>query len=110
LGGLRDEAAWQMSDEEVLRTVKGELFEIAGIGAEPRTARIYRWRRAMAQPAPGHLERLARIDTRLQRLPGLALAGNYFRGIGVPDAIRTGQEAAHKISSQHPAICTQQNL
>jgi oxygen-dependent protoporphyrinogen oxidase len=110
LGGLRDEAALEMNDEEVLRTVRGELFEIAGIGAEPRTTRIYRWRRAMAQPSPGHLERLARIDARLQHLPGLALAGNYFRGIGVPDAIRTGQEAADKISSQQSALSTQQNL
>jgi oxygen-dependent protoporphyrinogen oxidase len=110
LGGLRDEAAWQMSDEEVLRTVKDELFEILGISAGPRAARIYRWRRAMAQPFPGHLERLARIDRRLERLPGLALAGNYFRGIGVPDAIRTGQEAAERTSSQHSALRSQQNL
>jgi oxygen-dependent protoporphyrinogen oxidase len=99
LGGLRDEAAWHMSDEEVLRTVKRELLEIAGIDSEPRTTRVYRWHRAMAQPSPGHLERLVRIDTRLQRLPGLALAGNYFRGIGVPDAIRTGQEAANQVGA-----------
>jgi oxygen-dependent protoporphyrinogen oxidase len=107
LGGLRDEAALQMNDEEILATVRRELLEIAGITAEPRTARIYRWRRAMAQPSPGHLERLTRIENRILQLPGLALAGNYFRGIGVPDAVRTGHEAANRISNQQSAISTQ---
>ena len=51
----------------------------------------------MAQYPVGHLERLARIDGLLQQLPGLALAGNGYRGIGVPDCIRTGAEAAMKV-------------
>jgi len=42
------------------------------------------------------LERLQRIDGLLQSLPGLALAGNGYRGIGVPDCVRSGSEAASK--------------
>ncbi len=107
LGGLRDEAALAMSDDEVLRTVRQELAEISGITAEPRTFRLYRWNRAMAQPSPGHLDRIATIEALAAQLPGLALAGNYFRGIGVPDCVHTGQEAAAKVGAgtggeQHP--------
>ena len=97
LGGARDAAAVQLSDREILATVQRELREIAGIAAPPLATRIYRWNRAMAQPSPGHLERIERIETRTRQMPGLALAGNYFRGIGVPDCVRTGREAAQRV-------------
>jgi oxygen-dependent protoporphyrinogen oxidase len=51
----------------------------------------------MAQYGVGHLERLQRIESLLQQFPGLALAGNGYRGIGVPDCVRSGSEAAKKI-------------
>jgi oxygen-dependent protoporphyrinogen oxidase len=47
----------------------------------------------MAQYGVGHLDRLDRIERLRQQLPGLALAGNGYRGIGIPDCIRSGQEA-----------------
>jgi protoporphyrinogen/coproporphyrinogen III oxidase len=48
----------------------------------------------MAQYGVGHLERLERIQQLRQQLPGLALAGNAYRGIGVPDCVRSGRDAA----------------
>ncbi len=51
----------------------------------------------MAQYGVGHLERLERIEALRKHLPGLALAGNGYRGIGVPDCIRSGQEAAKEL-------------
>lgn len=100
LGGLGDEEAVLLADEEILSTVTGELRAIAGISAAPLATRIYRWDRAMSQPTPGHLDRIAWIDERLQTLPGLALAGNYFRGVGVPDCIRRGREAGKRVASE----------
>ena len=50
----------------------------------------------MAQYGVGHLERLQRIESLLQQLPGLTLAGNGYRGIGVPDCVRSGSEAVNK--------------
>jgi oxygen-dependent protoporphyrinogen oxidase len=98
LGGLRDESVLGLSNEQVLSTVQRELREIAGISGEPRAFRIYRWKRAMAQPAPGHLDRLARIEQVRKSLPGLALAGNAYTGIGVPDCVRTGTDAANEVA------------
>jgi oxygen-dependent protoporphyrinogen oxidase len=96
IGGTRNEPILQAADEEVVRIVREELQQIIGLTAEPLFTRIYRWKRAMAQYGVGHLERLQRIESVLQQLPGLTLAGNGYRGIGVPDCIRSGREAANR--------------
>src|SRR5208337_2824810 len=96
IGGARNETLLDAPDDEILNIVRAELGQIIGLRAQPLFTRVYRWRRAMAQYGVGHLERLERIDALLQQLPGLALAGNGYRGIGVPDCIRTGAEAANK--------------
>ena len=97
LGGARDEAILQLSDDEILSIVRRELKQIIKLEAEPAFARVYKWKSAMAQYGVGHLERLDRIERLRQQLPGLALAGNGYRGIGVPDCVRSGTEAANQV-------------
>lgn len=97
LGGSRDEAVLDISEQEILGIVRRELDEILDITTEPLAARVYKWRGAMAQYGVGHLERLERIRQLLQETPRLTLAGNGYRGIGVPDCIRTGREAARQM-------------
>ncbi len=97
LGGARDEQILQSSQEEILEIVRRELREIIGLIAEPLFARVYKWKSAMAQYTVGHLERLQRIESLRQQLPTLALAGNGYSGIGVPDCVRSGTEAAAKV-------------
>jgi oxygen-dependent protoporphyrinogen oxidase len=99
LGGARDEAILDERDEVILQIVQRELNEIIGLASEPRFGRVYKWKGAMAQYGVGHLERLERIRRFTQQLPGLALAGNGYNGIGVPDCVRTGKEAAARILS-----------
>jgi oxygen-dependent protoporphyrinogen oxidase len=96
IGGAQNEEVLQRSDEQILGIVREELRQIIGLTADPLFARVYRWKSAMAQYGVGHLERLQRIDNLLAKLPGLALAGNGYRGIGVPDCIRSGSQAAAK--------------
>jgi oxygen-dependent protoporphyrinogen oxidase len=97
LGGSRDEAVLELSDDEILSLVRAELGQILELHAEPLFARVHRWKVAMAQYNVGHLERVDRIDRLRKQLPGLALAGNGYRGIGVPDCIRSGEEAANEV-------------
>ncbi len=99
IGGARNEILFALSDEEIVEIASQELEQIMGLRADPLSARLYRWKSAMAQYGVSHLERLARIDNLLSPLPSLALAGNAYRGIGVPDCIRTGHEAARKLLS-----------
>jgi oxygen-dependent protoporphyrinogen oxidase len=86
-----------LGDDQIVGIVRQELQKILGLRADPRFARVYKWKSAMAQYAVGHLDRLDRIERLRQQLPGLALAGNAYRGIGVPDCIRAGREAAAQI-------------
>jgi oxygen-dependent protoporphyrinogen oxidase len=94
LGGASGEKALELSDQEILRTVRAELRQILDLTAEPRFTRVYKWKAAMAQYGVGHPERLERIERLRRQLPGLFLAGNGYRGIGVPDCVRSGSEAA----------------
>jgi len=100
LGGARDEGILAVPEEQILEIVRRELRQIIGLNAEPLFARVYKWKAAMAQYSVGHLERLARVQALCENLPGLALAGNGFSGIGVPDCVRSGTEAATKVLSQ----------
>ncbi len=52
----------------------------------------------MAQYTVGHANRVARIEEITRTVPGLHLAGNAYHGIGVPDCVRMGKEAAAKIT------------
>jgi protoporphyrinogen/coproporphyrinogen III oxidase len=102
LGGMKNEALLAKSDETLVATVRQELSEILGpkiirMGEEPEHAQVSRWRRAMAQYAVGHKERIAQILGRVANLPGLRLAGNAYDGIGVPDCIRLGRQAAREL-------------
>ena len=95
LGGVRDEAVLALTDDEMLETVHRELRDIVKLDARPIFTRVYRWRGAMAQYESGHIARVERIEKRVKEIPGLALAGNAYHGIGVPDCIRSGMEAAN---------------
>jgi oxygen-dependent protoporphyrinogen oxidase len=102
LGGMRNEALIAASDETLVATVRRELSEIlgegvVGLGIEPEYAQVSRWSRAMAQYAVGHLERKQRIAEHVAALPGLRLAGNAYDGIGIPDCIRLGRQAAREL-------------
>jgi oxygen-dependent protoporphyrinogen oxidase len=96
--GANAEDVWLLSNNQIVEIVRKELDQIISLRAEPLFARVYKWKSAMAQYGVGHLERLERIERLRQQLPGLALAGNAFRGIGVPDCVRSGREAAKELT------------
>jgi oxygen-dependent protoporphyrinogen oxidase len=95
--GSNAENIWDQSDDAIIEIVRNELQQILGLRSAPLFARVYRWKSAMAQYGVGHLELLDRIERLRQQLPNLALAGNGFRGIGVPDCVCSGQTAAQQI-------------
>lgn len=97
LGGAEDAAALSAGDEETVAAVLEELQHIMRFSARPLFWRVFRWPRSMAQYAVGHPRRLAEIEARVAAVPGLHLAGNAYRGIGIPDCIRMGKEAAQKL-------------
>ena len=96
LGGSRDPEALNLSDDQVVTLVRRELTDILNFSLEPLFWRIHRWPASMAQYPVGHAERLRKIQSQLDDLPGIYLAGNAYSGIGISDCIRTGRAAAQR--------------
>lgn len=82
------------SDDELLATARSELKEILGLAAEPRLQRVFRWESALPQYGVGHLERVAEMEQMLAEIPGVQIIGNSFHGVGIPDCIKSGKQAA----------------
>jgi oxygen-dependent protoporphyrinogen oxidase len=98
LAGRNAQNLWPLADDEIVGIVRRELRQILGLTAEPLFARVYKWKSAMAQYGVGHLDRVERIERMCRQLPGLALAGNAYRGVGIPDCIRSGRNAAKQLA------------
>ena len=94
LGGARDPQAAELTDDQLVAVSLRELNEICGESARPSFHRVYRWTLSMPEYGLGHLERLREIESRLAGHPGLFLAGNGYRGVGIPDCIQSGEAAA----------------
>jgi oxygen-dependent protoporphyrinogen oxidase len=94
LGGIGREKVLQENDAALIRRVREELQSMTGLTGEPVHAEVNRWNRGMPQYTLGHLDRLETIQRSLDRYPGLVLAGAAYRGIGIPDCIRDGTDAA----------------
>ena len=86
------------SDEEILALAQNELRETLGISAKPTFNRLYRWHNGMPQYTLGHLDRVTAIEERIAALDGLAVAGAPYRGVGIPDCIRAGEQAAEQLT------------
>jgi oxygen-dependent protoporphyrinogen oxidase len=84
-------------ENELLEVAKQELKLTLGVTAEPLVSRVFKWDKAMPQYNLGHPERLKQIDEALQHHPDLALAGNGYLGIGIPDCIHSGELAVERI-------------
>lgn len=94
IGRLGQEHLLDGDDNCLERITRSELEEILGITGEPEFERVFRWDRGMPQYNLGHLERVDRIDAGIGAVPGIELAGNMFRGVGIPDCIASGEAAA----------------
>ena len=97
IGGAGRGAFVDADDAELRAVARAEMREIMGITMEPVLERMHRLPRAMPQYDVGHLDRVGRIDSALARVPGLALAGAAYRGVGIPDCVRSGERAAEDI-------------
>ena len=97
MGGALDEAILERDDESLVATARAQLGELLGVSAEPLFSRVGRHVKAMPQYHVGHLTRIEAIEQRLRRHPGLALTGGAYRGVGIADCVRSGEEAALRL-------------
>jgi len=97
VGGAMQPELMQLSDDEIKRLVQSELEDILGVTWRPDFTIVSRWMQSMPQYHVGHLDLVAAIERELAGFPRLALAGNAFHGVGLPDCIHSGEQAAERV-------------
>ncbi len=99
VGGPRNQHLLEQSDEEIIEIVRAQIVELLGMrpDVQPVMARVYRWKGGMPQYTLGHLDRVDRIEAFVSEIPGFALAGGAYRGVGIPNCIESGERAASKV-------------
>jgi len=105
LGGPRDQAVLEKSDDDLIELARSQMVDLIGVkpDARPRYAKIFRWEGGMPQYTLGHLDRVDEIERLQAGVPGLAVAGNAYRGVGVPACITSGRAAAERLLQAAPA-------
>jgi protoporphyrinogen/coproporphyrinogen III oxidase len=96
-GGALQPEIFALDESELAAKVEADIRELLGITAKPLFTEVAKWGRSMPQYEVGHLDRINEIENEVSKLPGLTLAGNSYRGAGIPDCIRSGQSAAESI-------------
>jgi protoporphyrinogen/coproporphyrinogen III oxidase len=95
VGGSGAEDLLDEPDEEIVEAVCRHLAAVLPLPRIAQASRVVRWPRAMPQFGLGHVER---VETILGSLPpGIVVAGNAYRGVGVADAVRSANEAAERL-------------
>lgn len=103
IGGARNPAVGQRTEEELAARVLADLRPLLGIDGEPSFSRVTLWPRAIPQYELGHPGRIARIDRALLRWPGLHLRANWRDGISVADCVNMAKALAEAIGpAGHP--------
>jgi oxygen-dependent protoporphyrinogen oxidase len=99
VGGALDPGAVCLEEAELLAIVRRDLQATMGLSADPDFVRVFRHPLGIPQYVVGHLARLARVEDRLARLPGLYVAGNGYRGVAINACAAEAAPLAERILS-----------
>jgi oxygen-dependent protoporphyrinogen oxidase len=88
----------QREDSDLIGLVRRDLYGLLGIEREPVDALITRWGGGLPQYAVGHVERVGRIRSDVARVPGLAVCGASYDGVGIPACIASATTAADQVA------------
>ncbi|MET7769799.1 protoporphyrinogen oxidase [Nocardia sp. NPDC005366] len=96
-----DDAPLSWTDDELIAAASEDLATVTGIPIDPLEAVVQRWPGGLAQYAPGHLDRVAEIESATAEFDDLAIAGAYLHGVGVPACVATGERAARHLAARY---------
>jgi oxygen-dependent protoporphyrinogen oxidase len=97
LGRIGEEAVLQRDDADLAGLAAAELADATGVRGAPADTRVTRWGGALPQYTVGHLDRVARIRAAVAELPGLAVCGAAYDGVGIPACVATAKAAVAQI-------------
>jgi oxygen-dependent protoporphyrinogen oxidase len=93
-GGALQPDVFALDESQLVTRIEADLRELLNIDRKPLFTEVAKWERSMPQYDVGHLDRVQAIENEARGVTGLALAGNAYRGAGIPDCIRSGEAAA----------------
>ncbi len=97
LGRHGEEATLQRTDDELVEASLADLADAVGIRAVPVATHVQRWGGGLPQYAVGHLDRVARIRAAVADVPGLAICGAAYDGVGIPAVIASARAAVARL-------------
>ncbi len=100
VGGEMSREMMRLSDDGMIAATRDEFRALLGVSAAPGFAEVRRWPDSMPQYEVGHLARVAEIERVVAEIPAFAIAGAAYRGVGIPDCIRSGEDAADAIMAR----------
>lgn len=98
LGRHGEESALQATDDELVAWSLADLHDATGLSATPVDTHVQRWGGGLPQYAVGHVDRVARIRAAVDAVPGLAVCGAAYDGVGIPAVIGSAHRAAARVS------------
>lgn len=99
VGRHREEHVLQRSDDEIVAAVRADLADAIGLRARPVDAHVQRWGGSLPQYAVGHLELVASVREAVARVPGLAVCGASYDGVGIAACVALADRAARSLLS-----------
>ncbi len=99
IGGPNNQQIMEKTDDEIVEIAERELRDILGISPSAKVlfSRFFRWTGGMPQYGLGHVQRVELIEQRVAAIPGLAVAGGAYRGVGLPNCIESGEAGVTKV-------------
>lgn len=102
VGGAHGPGVPKLSDSELIEGARSDVSELLGIRAQPMRAVLSRWHNLHPEYEVGHLQRVARMDELIAQRPGVALAGNSYRGAGIADCVLSAGRAVDRLLGPEP--------
>ncbi len=97
--GRRTHTEWQSrTDDQLLESIRADLAAIFGADIPEGPASVVRWMHALPQFEVGHDDRMQRVDAALGDVAGLAVAGAWRFGLGLPACVATAQDCVRVFS------------
>jgi oxygen-dependent protoporphyrinogen oxidase len=97
IGGSRHEELAGLPEDDLVRIARSEIGRILRLRAEPLAVWVSQWPKGNPQFDVGHLDRVGDMERMATEIPGLHLAGSAYRGVGIPDCIKSAQTAVDAV-------------
>jgi oxygen-dependent protoporphyrinogen oxidase len=100
IGRHREEHVLQVTDQALVDLAMRDLSDAVGLSVRPLDAHVQRWGGGLPQYAVGHVARVAAVRRALAEVPGLAVCGAAYDGVGIPACIASAHRAVDELLAE----------